>query len=276
MIDLGQYADLKVLRILPHGAYLDAGDGQDVLLPIKELGEETQVDDILHVFVYKDSDNRPVATVHDPKIVVGGYATLEVKDVNQYGAFLDWGIENQLLVPFAEQEDRMKAGNKYVVTMYVDKITDRLVASSKIDRHIKKVTIELKAGEPAKLLVYGKTENAYKAIVNGEFRGMLYYTEAFRELLYGESLDGFIKVIREDGRIDLSMSRPGWQGLEESADLILRFLESNGGFVGLTDDSDPEEIARVLGISKKRFKKGVGVLYKERRVEILPNGVKLI
>jgi uncharacterized protein len=232
----------------------------------------------MEVFVYKDSENRPVATTQKPLLTLNEFACLEVKDVNKYGAFLEWGIENQLLVPFREQPLRMGAGMKYVVKLYLDPVSDRLAATARVEKHlINRVENpeELKDGQEVTLLIYDRWQLGYKAIINQKYSGVLYDSDTFQNVKIGDSLTGFIKKIREDGKIDLTLRKSGPEERNASRDKVLQMLKDNEGFIPYNDDSSPEEIQQFLQMSKKSFKKAVGVLYKEGLIEISEKGLRL-
>lgn len=275
MIEIGKYNLLTILRSSEPGVYLIDEEGNEVLLPNKYVPESYRKGDEIRVFVYKDSEDRPIATTLDPKGQDGDFAYLKVKAINNIGAFLDWGLEKDLLVPFKEQGSRMDTGQGYLVYIRLDPDTERMVASERIERYTSKDVDELEEEEAVQLLIGGRSELGIKAIVNNRFLGLLYQNEVFRELEPGEEITGYIKKIREDGKIDLRLEQKGYSSIEPNADKILDHLKFNGGHLDLTDKSSPEEIKERLQMSKKVFKKAIGALYKEKHIRIEEDGVYL-
>jgi predicted RNA-binding protein (virulence factor B family) len=276
MVEIGQYHVLRVIKELSFGAYLDA-DGTEILLPKKDIPENMNIGDSLKVFVYKDSEARPVATTRKPKITLNHFASLKVTDINKYGAFLEWGIENELLMPFREKPQFLSPGDHVVVMLYLDRVSGRLAATSRVERHLRKIADEsLQEGDEADLLVYEKTNMGYKAIVNQMFTGVIYNTDIFQKVEIGDLLKGYIARLREDGKIDLTLRRAGLDELSSSKEKILAKLAVNKGFLPLHDKSGPEEIKKALEVSKKTFKRSIGMLYKEKKIEITDFGIKLI
>lgn len=276
MINVGEFAELYIVKLLSFGAYLDA-DTTEVLLPIREVPDHCKVGDRLKVFIYKDSENRLIASTRQPFIQLNGFASLEVMDTNKYGAFLDWGLDNQLLVPFREQHVQLAKGKFYVVRLYLDPKSDRLVATSRIERHlIDQAGDELKENDKVNLLVYGQSEIAFKVIINQKYSGLLYRSDLYQPVFYGESLDGYIKKIRPDQKIDLTLRMPGLDEYARTRQLLLDKLGENNGFLALSDDSSPDKIKNRLHISKKSFKKAVGGLYKEGLIALESSGIRLV
>ncbi|HAR63249.1 MAG TPA: GntR family transcriptional regulator [Candidatus Margulisbacteria bacterium] len=274
MIEIGNYSTLKVTKILDFGAYLDTGDNE-VLLPIKEVPKDTKVGDDLRVFIYKDSENRLIASTRTPKIKINEFSCLEVKDTNKYGAFVDWGMDNQLLVPFREQPHPLKKGKSYVAMLYLDHVSDRLVATTKIDKHLIHEAENINEGDEVALLIYGEIDIAFKVIINQKFAGLLYKNEVYQPVRIGDSLTGFVKKIRDDRKIDVTLRQTGMDEIQKSKDTILQTLNENKGFLPLTDKSDPEEIKRSLHMSKKTFKMCIGIMYKERVIVLGADGIRL-
>jgi predicted RNA-binding protein (virulence factor B family) len=274
MLQIGRYNELKVSRKTEIGVYLQARD-EEILLPRKYVPEGTQEGDVLNVFVYTDSEDRPIATTLKPHACVGEFAYMRVKEVSRVGAFLDWGLEKDLLVPFSEQEQKMEEGKGYVVAVYLDFNTDRVAASAKLHKFIEYEDIEVQEGDIVELLVVGQTGMGYNAIINNRHMGLIYHNEVFQPLMAGDRVRGFVKLIREDKKIDLSLQRSGGELIEDARGKVLGALKKNEGFLPLTDNSSPEEIQRVLQMSKKAFKKAVGGLYKDRMIEITDDGIKL-
>lgn len=276
MLTIGTFQELTVARRAEPGLYLADPQGGEVLLPNSYVPEGAAVGDRLRVFLYKDSEDRLVATTRQPRITPGEFAYLPVSEVTRYGAFLDWGIEKELLVPFREQDRRMVEGRRYLVYCYVDVETDRLVASARADRFLKKEKPDLSEGEEVDLLIGESTELGVKVIVNQAYGGLIYHDELFQKIHPGERRKGYVRQVREDHKLDISLQPPGYRKVEPNAEKILQKLEEEGGFLGLSDKSPPAEIYRQLEMSKKTFKKAIGALYKERVIRIEPDGIYLV
>lgn len=275
MITLGEYNLLRIDRILDQGAYLVDEEENDVLLPNKYMAENAQVDDEVEVFVYNDSEDRLIATNLTPKFTLNEFAFLQVKDVNRFGAFLDWGLEKEILVPFSEQNQRMEIDRWYIVRLLLDEKTNRLVASNKLNKFIETDHITVEEGEEVDLLVSEKTDLGYKVIIEDVHQGLVYANEVFRELNVGETLKGYVKNIREDGKIDISLQKQGYGNVEPNAIKILERLKEKEGFLALTDKSQPEDIYAQLEMSKKTFKKAIGGLYKRKLIRMTEEGIYL-
>ncbi|MCC6346950.1 MAG: GntR family transcriptional regulator [Nitrospirales bacterium] len=276
MLEIGKYNELTVKKKTDFGFFLDSPEG-DILLPRKYVPEGTKIGDPLKVFIYKDSEDRTIATTLTPRATVGEFASLRVKEVTRVGAFLEWGLEKDLLVPYREQAEKMRAGSRYIVYLFLEEQTKRITATSKIGRFIEKEDIRLHEGEEVDLLVYRPTDRGFKVIINNRYFGMLYKNEIFRELAVGDRARGFVKKIREDRRIDAVLTREGFEDIEEVKKQILKKLqESRGGFLPLTDESTPQSIREELDMSKKTFKKAVGSLYRDGVLEIKHDGIKLV
>lgn len=276
MVPIGEFSELKIVKILSFGAYLDAGEEDEILLPIRRVPKDAQPGDVLRVFIYKDSENRPIATTSEPKITLNRFANLEVKDVNKYGAFLEWGVENQLMVPYREQREPMQTGKRYVVMLYHDRVSDRLAATSKLDKHLQLHNGELTVGQEVTALIYAETDLGYNAVVDQRFQGLIYGNEVYQPLRIGNALTAYVKTLREDGGIDLTVNKPGLEGLVDHSERIYQALQQSHGFLPLNDDSSPDAIRDILHMSKKSFKRAVGILYKERKIEIADDGIRLI
>lgn len=274
MLEIGKYNVLKVVKEVPFGMYLESSQGE-ILLPTKYIPEGTQVGDEVNVFVYKDSEDRPIATNLVPKGVVGDFVALMVKDVNEKGAFMDWGLVKDLMVPFKEQHVPMKKDKEYVVRICIDPRNERIIGVSKLSSFLSKDLSELSEKQEVDLLIYEFTDLGIMAIVNNKYRGMLYKNEVFTELKVGQKIKGYIKKLREDDKLDLSLTKPGFESIFDAKDVVLEKLRSNSGFLPLTDDSSPEEIKDIVQLSKKAFKKAIGGLYKEGVIELLQEGIKL-
>ena len=276
MIKTGEINKLKVVRRAEHGYYLEDEKGNDVLLPNNTAPENLQFGDILDVFIYRDSEDRIIATTEKPVAIAGEFASLEVVGTSNVGAFLDWGLQKDLLVPFREQKSRMIRGNNYVVYVYVDKETDRFVASSKIGQFLNLTPANYTPGQNVDLMVFEETELGFKAIINKSHTGILYENEVFQALSIGQRVNGYIKKIREDGKIDLALQKPGQDNADSISEKLLEKLKENDGFLAVSDKSQPEVIYAMFACSKKNFKKAVGALYKKRLIVIEEHGIRLI
>ncbi len=275
MIQLGKYQTLEVVRMVDFGAYLRAdNDEKEILLPTRYLPEDSKPGDRLEVFVYNDSEDRLIATTEKPYATVGQFAFLSVSAVNDIGAFLDWGLPKDLLVPFGEQRVRMRRGGIYLVYIYVDDASKRIVASAKIDHFLGNVVPEYKPGQKVSALIYEHTEIGYKAIVDNLHRGIIYSNEIFRPIELEENVTAYVKQVREDGKIDLTLNDIAVRRTEALADKILKYLEApHAGPVG--DKSSPERIQLIFNCSKKDFKKAAGLLYRTHKVVIAEDGTLL-
>lgn len=272
MIEIGKYQDLEVRRLVDFGAYLAApGEREEVLLPGRYVTEDDVPGKTLRVFVYKDSEDRPVATTEKPYATVGQFAYLSVNAVNDTGAFLDWGLPKDLLVPYSEQKVRMHRGGIYLVYVYLDQASGRVVASAKTEKFLGNVYPDYKPGQVVDALVTEHTEIGYKVIVDNKHRGMIYANEIFRPIELEENIKAFVKQVREDGKIDLTLND---KAEKRTAELAARVLEYLGGEkpMKLSDKMPPEHIEMLFGTSKKDFKKAVGLLYKERKIAVAADG----
>lgn len=275
MLQLGQFNTLKIARKVDFGVFLSSGD-DEVLLPKKYLTPEMEIDSDVEVFIYKDSEDRTIATTQKPLAVVGEFAYLKVKEVNTFGAFMDWGLEKDLLVPFREQDKLLEAGKSYVVYVYVDTLTKRIAASAKINRYAKNEEIALTENEEVDLLIFKKTDLGYGAIINNLYQGLIYKNEVFTDLQLGDKKKGWIKTIREDGKIDLRLQKVGFELSDEAQEIIMQKLKEKNGFLALHDGSDPQLISKELNMSKKTFKKAIGGLFKFKLIVIEAEGIRLI
>ena len=275
MIDIGRFNILKIARTTKVGLYLTDGEN-DVLLPNKYVPKEYEIDQELEVFVYLDHEERPVATTLEPYIFLNEFSLLRVNYTNQFGAFMDWGMEKDLFVPFKEQARPMEQGKRYLVYMYIDEKTKRLVASSKTNQFLDNKDITVEVGEEVDLIVSHITEVGINVIINEKHKGLLYKNEVYDDLRTGDRIIGYIKNIRPDGKIDVSATKLGFDKVESSAQYILDELKASRGFLRLNDDSHPEDIKTVLKMSKKTFKKAIGTLYKQKLIDIKEDGIYLL
>lgn len=275
MINVGKYNELEVVKELDFGIYLRDGD-VEILMPTKWVPAGTQIGDTLNVFIFRDSDDRLIATTVEPYAIADTFAFLEVKQVNQIGAFLDWGMDKDLLVPFREQNNKMEPGRSYVVFVFVDEETNRLVASAKINRYLESENIELHDGDIVDLLIYSETDLGFNAIINNLYSGLIYKNEIYEAIRVGDTMKGFVKHVREDNKIDLSLQKSGFELVYDVKWRLLNLMKQNNGFLALNDNSSQEEIKAKLQISKKAFKKAIGALYRERLVKLTDKGVELV
>lgn len=276
MIEIGRKNDLKILRDTSVGLFLGDEEGNDVLLPNKYVPESYEIGGQIEVFCYLDYDERPVATTLEPDIMLGEFRLLQVAEVNEYGAFMDWGLEKHLLVPFREQRSKMKQGQWYVVHCYLDDKTGRLVASNKLDRFLNNENLDLKEWEEVELVITRQTDLGWEVIVNEKHKGLVYFNEVFKAINIGDVIPGCIKKIRKDNKIDISLQPLGSKVLEPAANKIYNVLQEHGGFLPLHDKSEPDEIRDMFQMSKKTFKKGLGTLYRERKVALEKEGIRLV
>jgi len=275
-IQLGRRNQLEVLREVDFGLYLDGGEMGDILLPQRYVAEGTKVGDILDVFLYLDSEERLVATTQHPLVEVGQFAYLEVSWVNQYGAFLNWGLMKDLFCPFREQKMRMLQGNKYIIYCYVDEQTSRIVASAKVEKFLSKERPAYQPGDCVEALIQQKTDLGFKAIIDGRHSGLIYQNELFRELHTGDSVKAYVKQVRPDGKLDIALQQQGQQNVTDFARQLFQYIfESDEGFCPFHDKSDAEDIYAEFKVSKKTFKKAVGDLYKRHLITIEPDGLRL-
>ncbi len=273
---IGERAKLTALREQPFGIFLDGGDLGEILLPRREMPGKWQVGEEIDVFIYRDSEDRPVATLKEPLVKPGEFAYLEVIAITNVGAFLNWGLPKDLLVPFREQKDRLEIGRSYVVRCYVDEETGRIVASRRLPRYLDQTPPPYREGDAVNLLLYGKTELGFKAIVNGQHTGLLFANQVFRRLRAGERTKGYVVTVRDDGKLDLSLEPPGRERISDLETRILEEIQSRGGWWALSDDAPAVEIHAALGVSKRAFKEASGALFRKRKIRIEPEGMRLL
>lgn len=267
-IKLGEYNRMTVVKKVDFGMYLDGGDEGEILLPERYVPEGCNVGDELEVFVYLDNEERPVATTQTPLAKVGDFAFLEVAWVNEYGAFLNWGLMKDLFCPFREQKMRMERGKGYIVHVHLDKESYRIVASAKVERYFDDAPPAYKSGNEVDLLVWQKTELGFKVIIDNRYPGLVYKDRIFKEIRTGDRMKGYIDTVRPDGKIDVSLQPTGRKMTAEFSETLLRYIQDNGGVCRFTDKSAAEEIYQEFQVSKKNFKKAVGDLYKRRLITI--------
>lgn len=277
MLQIGTYHTLEILRLTPPGLFLGDGNKEnEVLLPNKYIPKDYTIGDKLTVFVYQDFDERVVATTLEPKITLNTVAMLRVVDKSPIGVFMNWGLEKDLLVPFSEQLSSMRVGNRYLIYMYFDEVSGRLVGTQKYSKFLSNEDIDLKEGDEVDIIVADNTPLGVNVIVNGKHRGLIYHDEIFQEIETGDRLKGYIKKIREQNKLDISLQPIGLASIEPNAEKILKVLTKNGGRLELSDSSSPEMIYETLGMSKKLFKKALGSLYKQKRIKIEPTYIELV
>ena len=277
MVQLGKYNRLTVVKEVDFGIYLDGGEDLEILMPGKYVPEGTKVGDELHCFVYQDSEARLIATTERPYATVGEFASLKINSVNAVGAFADWGTSKELLIPHREQNVKMEEGHRYIVYIYIDTVSGRIVGTAKVDKYLDNVPPQYQENEEVDALVWKPTPLGYKVIINNKHTGLIYKNQIFQPVHVGEHLRAWVKGIREDDKIDLMLQPMGYRNVIDSVEaMILKGLHNNDGFLPLTDKTDPEVIADKLQCSKKNFKKAVGALYKKGRIKIEDEGIRLL
>lgn len=276
MLQIGKQNRLKIIKRTDFGLFLDGGKYGNILLPKRYATIEMNIGDELDVFIYLDSDDCIIATTLTPTAMVGECAFLEVKEVNNVGAFLDWGLPKDLLVPYGEQHKPMEVGRSYVVCIYQDEYTGRITASSRLNRHLEERASGLRAQQAVDLMICGRSDMGYKAVVNHTHLGLIFRDDAFRTLLYGEKVKGYIKAIRADRKIDLSLQKHARDTKEDLAEKILSDLQQKGGVSYLTDKSDPDAIYKAFNVSKGNYKNALSLLYKQRKILIEKDKITLV
>ncbi len=276
MAEIGKINHMYVVKEVDFGIYLDGGDLGEILMPKRYVPEGTQPEDMIDAFIYLDSEDRLVATTEKPLAMVGEFALLEVVSVTQVGAFLNWGLPKDLFVPFREQRQPMETGRKYLVYVYLDTDTKRIAASSKIEHYLDNIPVDYDVDEDVDLIIVNETDLGYNAIIDNSHLGILYKNEVFQSLNSGDKVEGYIKKIRTDGKIDLCLQKAGYEKISSFADQIIASLEKNNGFLALTDKSSPEDIYKTFKISKKNFKAAIGALYKKRIIVLEEKGIRLL
>ena len=276
MIRLGEYNTLEILRETDPGLYLGDTEENVVLLPHRYKPENFNIGDMLEVFVYLDYEERPVATTLTPHVLLNDFGYLHCSDVNKFGAFMDWGVQKQLFVPFKEQARPMKVGNWYIVYLSMDEQTSRLVGSSKTNKYLNNDTVTLEKFDEISIMVTHITDLGANVIINGKHKGLIFINDIFEDIRTGDTMKAFVKSVREDNKIDVVLQSPGYRSIEPNANFILDELKAAGGFMPLHDKSDPQDIKNELGMSKKSFKKAIGTLYKDKQIVIKPDGIELV
>ena len=274
-IILGDYNNLEIVKRVNFGLYLDGDEDGEILLPAKYVPDGYDIGDIIKVFVYLDNEERLVATTEEPLAKVGDFALLRVAWTNDYGAFLDWGLLKDLFVPFSEQEGKMVKGNSYLVYVTIDRKSYRIYASARLDKFLSRTKPPYETNEEVDIIVWRRTDLGWKVIVNGNHSGLVFANEVFRDLKTGDRLKGYVKRVRTDGKIDIALQRHGVAGDDDFSMRLLSAIEAQRGFLPLNDNSSPDEIYSMLGMSKKAFKRAAGKLYKQRLIIIDDDGLRL-
>ena len=275
MLQIGKFNELEITHRVDFGLYLDGGEEGEILLPLRYATQDMKPGDKINAFIYRDSEDRLIATTEKPYAQVGDFAFLRVNATNNVGAFLDWGLPKDLLVPFREQKVRMVPGRSYTVYVYLDDETQRIVASAKLQKFLDNKIPDIKAGDEVKARIYQRTELGYKVIVNDLFSGLIYHNEIFSEVNIGELHHATVKTVRADGKIDLVLGKSTRNRVNDLADDILDYIEECGGRISLNDSSSPEEIRETFQCSKKDFKKAIGALFKAKQIVIENDGISL-
>ncbi|MBF0502133.1 MAG: GntR family transcriptional regulator [Candidatus Riflebacteria bacterium] len=270
---IGEVNTLRVVKTVDFGVYLDGGDLGEILLPGKQVPEGCEPDDMLEVFLYHDTENRLIATIQHPLAEVGEIGFLKVLAVNDVGAFLEWGIPKNLFVPFAQQQEPMKQDCSYLVAVYFDEASQRITGSTKLAKFISKDPVSLEIGQQVDLIVVNRTDIGFKTIINNKFWGFLYHSDIFQPISRGQKIQGYVRTIRDDGKVDLVLQKPGYEKIKDVAEQILDVIKAHGGSLPISDKSSAEEIKTLFGISKKTYKKAVGALFKARRITMDENGI---
>lgn len=273
---IGQYNTLRVVRSVDFGLYLDSGDKGDILMPKRYVTDNIQIGDNVDVFVYLDSEDRIVATTEKPLAEVGQFAYLQVKNVTRFGAFLDWGLTKDLLVPYGEQRSRMEIGKYYIVYIYVDENTGRIAASEKTNKYLDNIAPTYKHGDEVDILIAERTPLGYKAIINNRHSGIIYSDETFGLLKIGEHTKAYIKKVRDDDKIDLSIQKLGYDKVDDLRETIIKKLKENNGRIAVGDKTDPETIRFLFGCSKKSFKMTIGTMYRDGIISLSDNEIILL
>ena len=274
--EVGEILELEALKETPQGVYLVTESDEEILLPNKYVPQDLEMGDRVEVFIYTDSEDRPIATTLEPKIKMNEFAFLKVVDVNQYGAFLDWGMEKDLLLPFSEQQFNVENTKRYLVYMYKDQVTNRLVATTKFGKFIKKNKLEINVGEKVNLLVSGETEIGFKVIVNNLHYGMVFKNELFKKIQIGDRLTGYLQRVRADNKLDITLNSAKLNDVEKLANEIYERLLKAKGTLPISDKSSPELVKKEFQVSKKAFRRALGLLYSERKITITPESIDLV
>ena len=276
MKEIGHTVELEAIKTTPQGIYLITDEQKEILLPNKYIPRNLEIGDKIEVFVYTDSEDRPIATTLTPKVKINQVALLKAVDVNDFGAFFDWGVEKHLLVPFAEQFVKVEKDKNYLIYLYKDELTNRMVGTTKYSRFLKNNVVGLNIGDKVKFMVSGQTDIGYKIIIEQKYLGMIYKNEVFTTIGLGDELIGYVRAIREDNKVDVSLNSSSIDEIEVLANKIYEKLLKEKGSINISDKSNPDEIYTMFKVSKKAFKRAIGVLYSERKIQINPNSIVLV
>ncbi len=276
MIKIGEYNTLEILRETDPGLYLGDEEENVVLLPHRYKPESFEIGDMLKVFVYLDYEERPVATTLTPFVHLNDFGYLHCSDVNEFGAYMDWGLQKQLFVPFAEQARPMKVGNWYIVRMSMDEKTNRLVGTSKTNKYLNNDNVSLEKFDQVNVLITHLTDLGANVIINGIHKGLIFVDDIFEDIRTGDRIKAYVKQVRDDNKIDVVLQMPGYRSIEPNANFIIEEIKAAGGFLALHDKSDPDIIKNELGMSKKSFKKAIGTLYRDKQIVLKPDGIELV
>lgn len=272
---LGRKNNLRINRKVDFGFYLEGGESGEILFPNRYHSEEMKIGDVVEVLVYLDGEERLVATTEDAFAYANEFACLEVKDITEYGAFLDWGVMKQLFVPYSEMASKMEVGQKYLVYIYVDPLTDRLIASGKIDKFLESTNSTYEVGEEVEISVWQASELGVKVMIDYKHIGLIFHNQVFKKLTEGDKLKAYIQKIREDGKIDVSLEKPNHHKLDDLSTRLLDLIRANEKVRQLSDKSDPQQIYSLTEMSKKNFKKAIGALYKQKLINLTEKGIEL-
>jgi predicted RNA-binding protein (virulence factor B family) len=267
-IKVGEINNLKVLREAPQGFYLGYEEGESVLLPHKYVAENTSINDYLDVFIYTDSEDKKIATTLTPQIKLNDIGVLKVREVNSIGAFMIWNIEKDIFIPYRNQKQKLIAGKKYPIYLYLDATSNRLVGTASLEKFISNEILSVNEGDEVDIIVYEHTNLGFKVIINKQHFGLIFHGDIFQPIETGDELKAYIKTIRPDNRIDITLQKTGFENIDMYTEKLLHYLHKHNGKIHLTDNSSPDEIKEELGMSKKQFKKTLGVLYKSKRVKL--------
>jgi uncharacterized protein len=276
MINIGKTNTLKVSRETDVGFFLTDEVNNEVLLPLSQTKHSVNLNTTIDVFVYTDSDGKLIASTITPYATINTFAYLRVTDTTSVGAFIDWGLEKDLFVPFDEQREDMEKDSFYVVYIYLDTVSNRIVASSNIDKFIVTDIIRLEVAQEIDVLIYQESGLGYSCIINNTYKGLIYHNDIYKDVYVGDELKGYVRTIREDKLIDVSFQKSGFKNVLDSTELVLEYIKTNNGYTPLNDKSPPEEISIKLSMSKATFKKAIGILYRHKKVLIKPDGVYLV
>ncbi|MBK8628432.1 MAG: GntR family transcriptional regulator [Saprospiraceae bacterium] len=276
MVQLGHKTSLRIVKKTDFGYFLDGGERGEILMPNRYVTPEMVIDDYVDVFVFLDGEERIVATTETPYAQEGEFGWMKVNKIETVGAFLDWGVSKELLVPFSEQKIKMEEGRYYLVYVYLDKLTDRLAATMKVEKFLDKSPSDYKVNDQVDLIIWTATEVGYKAIINGKHQGVIYRNEIFKPIHTGQKMVGYIKKVREDGKIDLALDPLGYVKIDAQAQKVLDLLHKSKGKLPYNDKTDPEVIYKIFGMSKKVFKQAIGTLYKQKQITITDQGIAIV